>query len=147
MRHPGSLRVEDLPIRRAPWLLIAGGVALVVGVVLVIGAALPDPGILTAEVSASAHRLADMSALDRGGRHKASDPGSPMGLSADIAALSDYDGGIRTELPGTGARGAFHAGDRSPYAVSSRIDVQLDLMEMADWRRRQEPAAVGPCPC
>jgi hypothetical protein len=129
MRHPGSPGVEDLPNRRALWLLIVGWVALVVGVVLVIGAMLPIPGILPAEVSASARHLADVSPPAGSGRQQDVNPVSTLGVSADFADLSDNDGGIRTALPGTGARGAFHAGDRSPIAVSGRLDLRLALME------------------
>jgi hypothetical protein len=139
MRHPGSPRVEDLTIRSASWVLFVGWVALVVGVVLIIGAALPSPGVLSAKVAASARHVTDLSALEHGSRQNASDPGSMLGVPAGIADLSDNNGRIRTARLGTGPRGAFHAGDRSPIAVSSRIDLRQTLMELADWRRRQAP--------
>ena len=147
MRHPGSPRVEDLPKRSALWLLIVGWVALVVGVVLVIGAMQPIPGILTAEVSASARHLAAVSPRARGGDQQDVNPVSTLRFSAAIADLSDNDGGIRTALPGTGGRGALHAGDRSPIAVSGRRDLRLALMETTAWGHRQDAVVPGSCPC
>jgi hypothetical protein len=141
MRHPGSTRVEDLPNRSALWLLIVGWVALVVGVVLVISAMLPIPGNLTAEVSASARHLAAVSPPAPGGDQQDVNPVSTLGFSAAIADLSDNDGGIRTALPGTRGRGAFHAGDRSPIAVSGRLDLRLALMKTTAWGHRQDSVA------
>jgi hypothetical protein len=129
MRHQGSSRVEYLTNQNKSWLLIVGLVALIGGIMLVLGAALPGAGVHTAEVSASARRVADRSVLERGGGGTMSDSESMMASSAAIAATSDIEGGISTEVLGPGARGAVHAGDRSPFAVSSRIDLRLDLME------------------
>jgi hypothetical protein len=50
-------------------------------------------------------------------------------------------------LPGAGARGAFHAGDRSPIAVSGRLDLRLALTETTAWGHRQDSLVPGSCPC
>jgi len=145
MRHPGFPRTNYLPSRRAPWLLVVGWVALVVGVVLVIGAALPGPGVLTAKVAASARHVADLGALEHGSRQEASDPESTMGLASDTAPTVDNDRPSAIGLSPVGSRGVFHAGDRSPIAVSNRRDLRLDLMEIMAWRSHQAPSFLGSC--
>lgn len=145
MRHPGSPRVEYLTMRSDSWLLFVGWVVLVVGVVLIIGAALPGPDVLTAKVAASAGHLADMSALEHGGRQEASDPESTMGLASDTAPTADNDRPSAIGLSPVGSRGVFHAGDRSPLAVSNRRDLRLDLMDMMAWQSRQDSSFLGSC--
>lgn len=145
MRHPGSPRVEELITRSASWLLFVGWVVLAVRVVLMIGAALPGPDVLTAKVAASARHDADMSALEHGSRQEESDPDSTMGLAADMAPTADNDRPSAIGLSPVGSRGALHAGDRSPIAVSDRLDLRLGLMGMADWRRPGDPVVPDSC--
>jgi hypothetical protein len=131
---------------------------LFIGVAVLVVAATPDPGAFMVGVSASeANRTTaapffasqpsrvTMRISDHDGRRQVLVPGSTLGAAVNLAATTDNDHPIANERFGVGSRGAFHAGDRSPFAVSNRRDLRLDLMEMMAWRSRQDPAFLGSC--
>jgi hypothetical protein len=160
MHSVGSSRVTCLPNQGFRRWLTTGWVLLVIGAaVVLVGALLPEPGSLTSEnfvlgaaqtnaemVSASHDDLGNARASVNGGRRNASDTAIAFEPAPGRAARADHDNPVATSIP-VGSRGALHAGDRSPIAVSNHRDLRLDLMEMTARRWRRAVAPRGSCLC
>ncbi len=160
MHSVGSSCATYLPSQGFRRLLTMGWVLLIVGAaVVIVSASLPEPGPRTGErvvrgasqtnaqpVSAWHDDLGNARDSVHGGRRNAPDTVFAFEPAPDSAARADHDNLVAPSMP-VGSRGALHAGDRSPIAVSSHRDLRLDLMEMTArrWRRTVAPRGCIPC--